>query len=162
MLDEFALHSTAWEGNVSRLSQLVTICILKSRINETDADYGHRTAIHIACERGHLRCSEILLENGADPSLRMYQGWTPAHCAAENGNLKILKLLLEHNGLLIGKDDYGATPKNIAETYGRSDCVEFLNAVEKHPSQKHDIIKEKITNAARRSLLQQKMKIKLP
>ena len=77
---------------------------------------------------GHIRCCQILLENGADPSLRMYQGWTPAHCAAEVGNLDILKLLLKYGGTLIAKDDYEATPKHMAQVYGHHHCVEFLEA----------------------------------
>jgi len=66
------------------------------------------------------------LENGADPTLRSYDGWTPAHCAAEIGNIEILKLLLQYSGTILSKDDSGATPKHIADIYGHKECSKFL------------------------------------
>ena len=68
-----------------------------------------------------------MLENGADPNITMEQGWTPVHCAAEIGHLEILQLLVEYGAKGFAKDDYGATPKHIADVYGHPKCAEFLS-----------------------------------
>lgn len=80
--------------------------------------------LHLA----HVRCCKILLENGANPSHRMRQGWTPAPCAAEIGSVEILRLLLEYSGDFTAKDDYSATPKHMAKIYGHAVCVKFIEA----------------------------------
>ncbi|XP_057317345.1 ankyrin repeat domain-containing protein 66-like isoform X1 [Hydractinia symbiolongicarpus] len=149
---DFFLHELAAVGDAKQLEILFRVNGVKD-IDERDADFEGQAALHWAVRKGHVRCCKILLENGADASLRMYQGWTPAHCAAETGNLEILKLLFEYSGSLIAKDDYGSTPKHMAEVYGHKECVKFLEEVEQHPSQKREIIKDRIVNAARRTLL---------
>ena len=74
-----------------------------------------------------MECCKVLLQNGANPNMRMRQGWTPAHCAAEIGNIEVLKLLMEFSGSVVFEDLYGATPKDVADTYGHIACYNFLS-----------------------------------
>ncbi|XP_066913202.1 ankyrin repeat domain-containing protein 66-like isoform X2 [Clytia hemisphaerica] len=152
-IDDTSLYEASYLGNSHLLERLVALSYIKAQISKPDEEWGFRTALHIAASRGHIECCEILLENGADPTLRMYDGWTPAHCAAEIGNIEVLKLLIRYSGTVVAKDDAGATPRHIAKTYGHKDCATFLKAVEEHPSQKQEIIRDRIQNAARRTLL---------
>lgn len=48
----------------------------------------------------------------------MEGGWTPAHCATERGSLALVSVTK--------KDFAGDTPKQVAETYGHQDCLEFI------------------------------------
>ena len=77
---------------------------------------------------GHAAFCRVRLENGTSPHSRMAGGFTPAHCAAEIGKLKILKLLAEHSADLWAADNSGATTKRIAEIYGHSHCVNYIES----------------------------------
>lgn len=56
----------------------------------------------------------------------MDMDWTPAHCAAETGKIHILRTLHNAEVPVNKKDKYGATPKQIAQTYGHWECVKYL------------------------------------
>ena len=56
----------------------------------------------------------------------MAGGWTPAHCAAEAGRCDILQALIDFQTPIDIQDDHGDRPRNIAEIYGQSECVELL------------------------------------
>lgn len=68
----------------------------------------------------------LLLEHGARPCLVTDVGWTPAHFAAESGHLGVLKVLHALHAAIDAPDFFGDTPKRIAQIYGQSACVAFL------------------------------------
>lgn len=53
------------------------------------------TMLGRACARGHLELVKVLLDHGADPSVRMMNNWNVYHTAANNGHLEVLKYLHE-------------------------------------------------------------------
>lgn len=53
------------------------------------------TALHSAARQGALKCAELLLKKGLDPSLVVEQGHTAVTFAIHTGNLEMVKLLLE-------------------------------------------------------------------
>ena len=130
MATSFFLHELAATGDAKQLEVLFRVQGVKD-IDERDEDIEGQTALHWAVRRGHTACCDILLQNGADPSLRMYHGWTPAHCAAEIGNVDILELLVRHSGEVLGEDNYGDTPKKVAQVYGHKHVVKFLETIER-------------------------------
>ena len=69
---------------------------------------------------------KLLLESGANPYARMTGGWTAAHCAAEAGRSEILQMLTDYRTPINIQDDYGDSPRNIAEIYGQRECAEIL------------------------------------
>lgn len=69
---------------------------------------------------------KLLLESGANPYARMTGGWSPAHCAAEAGHSDILQVLIEYRTPIDILDDYGDSPRKIAEIYGQTECAELL------------------------------------
>ena len=75
---------------------------------------------------GSTRCCQILLENGADPSVRTEWNVSPAHIAAEQGCLPILKLLQHYGADLHAQDDSGDTPEQYALRYNKKSCAKYL------------------------------------
>ncbi|XP_046858661.1 ankyrin repeat domain-containing protein 66-like [Xenia sp. Carnegie-2017] len=127
ILLELLLHEAAANGDDRRIEELQSFIKRGTiLINVTDEGWGNRTPLHCAAERGNSRCVKLLLESGANPYSRMTGGWTPAHCAAEAGKFDILKTLI-HHGTEIGiEDDFGDSPRNIAEIYGHEECAQLL------------------------------------
>ena len=82
--------------------------------------------MHDYLSKGNAKCVKLLLEAGANPYARMTGGWTPAHCAAEAGQSDILQVLIDNRTPIDIKDDYGDSPRKIAEIYGQKECAELL------------------------------------
>ncbi|HEV3153725.1 MAG TPA: ankyrin repeat domain-containing protein [Candidatus Baltobacteraceae bacterium] len=61
-----------------------------------------------ACEYGHARAVEYVLERGSDPNELIF-GQTPLHWAAMSAQHEIVRLLLDRNALPQIRNRYGAT-----------------------------------------------------
>ncbi|XP_013012086.1 ankyrin repeat domain-containing protein 66 [Cavia porcellus] len=127
-------------SDMTRLHQAVAVgdygavkWILKKGLcdpNHKDPDWNDRTPLHWAAIRGHMEVLHLLLEHGARPCLVTDVGWTPAHFAAESGHLGVLKVLHALHAAIDAPDFFGDTPKRIAQIYGQSACVAFLEMAE--------------------------------
>ncbi|KAE8358042.1 ankyrin repeat-containing domain protein [Aspergillus caelatus] len=53
------------------------------------------TALHVVSFIGHMEAVKLLLEKGADITVRDHEGRTPLHLAMDKGHLEVVKLLLE-------------------------------------------------------------------
>lgn len=82
-------------------------------------------AIHDAayCEEGVL---VLLLEYGADPNLRGYQGATALSIAAEVGDIKNVRILLDHGSDLEARGRHGYTPLLFAVYYRNFEVAQLL------------------------------------
>ena len=75
---------------------------LKYLLSLTDADVnmrdpdGDRSALHWAAVRGHLRCLNLLLDAGADLTLRDKDGMTAAALAIEYNQDNVATMLAQH------------------------------------------------------------------
>lgn len=88
-LKQTALMLATERNDVDMVSALV------NRNVDVDAqDSLGRTALHAAAKVGSNRCFEILLAAGANPTLRTYEGKTPAIFAAEFGRATIFEMRL--------------------------------------------------------------------
>ena len=56
---------TVFDGDTTALRRL-----LKAKVNVNAADYDKRSAVHIACSEGNLVALKVLVEGGADLTLR--------------------------------------------------------------------------------------------
>ncbi|KAA3679405.1 E3 ubiquitin-protein ligase mind-bomb [Paragonimus westermani] len=60
-----------------------------------NTSFAGSTALHVACDAGHLACVALLLQFGAKRHLRDGSGNQAIHAAAQGGNVNILRLLLD-------------------------------------------------------------------
>lgn len=70
--------------------------------------------------------AEILLENGADPNLSNFQGWTPLLAATASNNVPLVKVLLAHGANIRQTLPDGITPLQIAQAYGYTKVERLL------------------------------------
>ena len=70
------------------------------KINQADFATGD-CGIHFAAQSEVESCEkiELLIDSGANPSVKNNAAETPSHNAAKSGNLEALKLLVERGGL---------------------------------------------------------------
>ncbi|KAF5405032.1 E3 ubiquitin-protein ligase mind-bomb [Paragonimus heterotremus] len=84
------LIRAAGDGNVKRLK-----CLLQHHHVNVNTGFAGSTALHVACDAGHLACVALLLQFGAKRQLRDGSGNQAVHAAAQGGNVNILRLLLD-------------------------------------------------------------------
>ncbi|XP_045354419.1 ankyrin repeat domain-containing protein 66 [Leopardus geoffroyi] len=126
--DMTKLHQAVAVGDYSLVKK-----ILKKGLcdpNYKDVDWNDRTPLHWAAIKGHVEVMQLLIEYGARPCLVTDVGWTPAHFAAESGHVSVLKILHALHAAIDAPDFFGDTPKRIAQIYGQTACVAFLEKAE--------------------------------
>jgi ankyrin repeat protein len=90
-VDREQLHFAAFDGDLSRVNQLVS-----GGSDVNDLDFLGKTPLHYAAEQGHLAVVTFLLQSGADvnahhePSI----GNTPLGAIAGNCSLEMARLLV--------------------------------------------------------------------
>jgi len=91
-LDGLSLQAALNEP--ARLKKLLSYLDVQSRgdINQKDRD-GDRAPLHWAAARGHLRCTRLLLEAGADANVLDNSGLTPARLALLAGQPQAADLI---------------------------------------------------------------------
>lgn len=55
-----------------------------------------QTALHLACSAGHAEVAHLLLQHGADPSLRDFRHETALMKAAKGGHHQVIRVFLKH------------------------------------------------------------------
>ncbi|KAK1797807.1 hypothetical protein P4O66_008163, partial [Electrophorus voltai] len=119
------LHLAAYHGQAQALELL-----LQGHCEVERCDEVGRTALALACLRGHADCTLTLLNHGASVHSRdMTWGRTPVHLAAMNGHTSCLRLLLEDSDsadMLDAADSQGRTPLMLAVLGGHVDAVSLL------------------------------------
>eukprot|EP00124_Ichthyophonus_hoferi_P003845 Ihof_evm3s365 gene=Ihof_evmTU3s365 len=69
---------------------------------------------------------QVLLENGAKPSVPDKQGWTAVHWSAALNNLVAIKLLCRHGADIYGRTHGGRMPIDLARLKDHKEMVAFL------------------------------------
>lgn len=116
-------------GN-NEYEKLMTLIKEGADVNSVN-DYGG-TPLMIASKRGHVETVRILLENGADPNIKMNpprdprQTGTALHTAAQEANNDIVLLLIEHGAEIDSVTGYGETPLISAAVYGNLSTAKIL------------------------------------
>ena len=82
------------------------------------------TPLHIAAVRGNQGIVDLLLEHGADPSLRDADGNTPLHKAVINSHEKVVRLICRANPLVASiKNNKGNEPIQLSTSNSLSTTV---------------------------------------
>jgi len=74
----------------------------------------------------HSRIVRMLLENGADPSVREQGGYTPLHAAAQNGDEESIRALIFGGADINIKSDDGKLPIDLAIEAGHAKAALLL------------------------------------
>ena len=102
--------------------------LVKNYINERSST-GH-APLHLAVEHGSVACVKFLLDEGADPNLKIKNDYefhdTSMAIACWKNHLEMLKLLMEYGGKLDIKRKYGKTLLHIAAWGNAFECAAFL------------------------------------
>lgn len=87
----------------------------------------HQTPLHEACQGGHLRVLELLVEHVKD-SIDIRDKWdrTPIHTSAFHGELECLRLLSDKGANLTAGDVNGAQASHLAAERNHRNIIEFL------------------------------------
>lgn len=94
--------------------------LIKNGSNVNFNEEGGWTALYTACafSNGEIDIAQILLDNGANPNTRTYEGFSPLNVSIYNGNIDLALLLLSKGANLM---DIGFKNKNALELFDR--CV---------------------------------------
>lgn len=72
------------------------------------------TALITAVRLNSLEKTEVLLNSGADPNVRLEDNWMALHCAVEHQNECMIRLLLRKGADVNMRDQSGSTPLHVA------------------------------------------------
>jgi hypothetical protein len=85
-----------------------------------------RTALIIACGKGDVKIAEVLLESGANPTMRDNDERTAVYQASCKGHSDIVQLLLKWNAEITIPNKIGSTPIFTASLSGHLDVARLL------------------------------------
>ena len=88
-----------------------------------------KTALMLACERGHEDIVHSLLSAGANVNLQDNNGWTALMRASEHNHISIINMLLQANANSHLKISDGSNALMIASGYGNYEVVELLISI---------------------------------
>ncbi|KAL8169380.1 UNVERIFIED_CONTAM: Ankyrin repeat domain-containing protein 63 [Gekko kuhli] len=121
-----ALQDPAWRLAFARM-------LLERGAAVNLRDDAGRSALSLACERGHLDATQLLVQFGADPDAVDARGWSPLMYAASAGRTAVVEWLLRAfrrlGQLCLERADRGGrTALQLAASGGHSQCVRALRA----------------------------------
>ena len=116
------LHFATRGENTSIINKLLSLGLdIDSRDTEGN------TPLMYAAAFDKQRAFQVLIENGADPSLKGYRGFSLLHCAAQGGNPSIINKLLSLGLDIDSRSDlFYRTPLMHAAADGKQSAFEML------------------------------------
>jgi acyl-CoA-binding protein len=117
------LHIAARDNQPERLKELLlmqsttspTTTTPPSNVNPNSLDETGQTALHLAADRGHLECVQILLDHGADVQATDQEGISILQAAVIAGHFEMCRLLLQKGADPDQQDMDGDTPRECAK-----------------------------------------------
>jgi hypothetical protein len=92
------------------------------------APYDGRTSLQIVADKGSSTMLDFLLgQKDINVNLSDKNGWAPLHYAARSGNSDAVEKLLKSGADANWRDESGATPGNVASTFGHRTLAEKLD-----------------------------------
>ena len=113
-----SLHHAAVSGDVTELRAVLA----RGADVDMDARTKHGdTPFILACDRGHMKCAEALLDAGCDAAATTNNGCTGLMLAAHNGLLALVERLLASGAELEARNKHG-TAFHFACDHGQAAC----------------------------------------
>ena len=127
-----ALHySASWKGG-EKLAAVILDCGIPPDILSDNGNNGNLTPLHIAACYGRTDTVCLLLEKGAEVSMRNSHGETPLHLACWNGHAETVKALSYVGASWAAVDRRGQTPFDCIMLY-RTGNVPCGSCIAIHP-----------------------------
>lgn len=121
MMDEFAIHRAAKDGNLEMVRHL-----LEQRVTlDSRDDYG-LTPLHWAADEGWCEVVQLLISNKCDLDVKDAEGQTPLVQVAFSGKKVVVDLLLKSGAQVNYADDYNRTLLHWASFNGWLDIVQRI------------------------------------
>jgi len=117
------IHEAAVTADLAKVKRIVASGVSINQLGKKKV-----TALHIAAYHGqkdHIRLAKWLLDNGADASLKDYEGNTAADVAQERGNDDIAKILAGASSSGGGGGKSGGGRQLIDGGTGVSEVIDF-------------------------------------
>ena len=108
--------------NVGALTS-AEVLVRHPKINVNVRNAHGETALMLACLKGHVALSKLLITKQADIN---QPGWTPLHYAATGGHVELIQLLLEESAYIDAESPNGTTPLMMAARYGSAKATQLL------------------------------------
>ena len=113
--------------------------ILATKVDIEARDGFGRTALHCACEEGHAKVIQCLIENGADKEAQVeidyflrLAGYTPLHCAVARGHIKAAEVLLINKTNVNIKGFRRESAAHLAAEHGHMPILQLLDSYGAH------------------------------
>ena len=118
----------AFESAASFANGNIITALLKTGLVQVNRqDRFERTPLFSAASNGHHDICALLLERGADPSIRNKDGETPILPASSYGKADVVKLLLQNRATEVDVlDGKGRTPLSYAMEHGHEEVLKHL------------------------------------
>jgi inversin len=121
-MGRYAIHLAAGEGNCA-----IVDALLKSKVTKIGfRDDLLRTPLHWCCVRGHVACTKLLCDRGANLNKVDQYGASPIHYAAEKNFADCVHVLVKMGAITDIKDENGETPIHWAASEGSTESVKLL------------------------------------
>ena len=118
----------AWES--CRLNELDELRKLVPPLSPDTKVLHKQSAYHsllmCACAHGSTDCAKYLLEAGASPNLKNYNGYTALHWASFTGRTEAVELLLDNGANIESRTADGKTALHVAAFKGHRHIAEIL------------------------------------
>lgn len=121
--------SESWKAaRQNQLSELEKY--VPSRIPADSKIYDEKNHCHsllmAAAAHGATDCAKYLLENGANPNLKNFNGFTALHWAAFTGRTEVVPLLLDYGADIEARIADGKTAVHIASFRGQRGFLDYI------------------------------------
>jgi len=110
------LHKWCKDGKYKKIEEFISTCNdLSLQLENRRGKFGY-TPLHEAVSNGHFRVLQLLLRHGGNVNSCANSGWSLLHVAASTGRVDCVRVLLANNADISVTDEYGKTPKQMAES----------------------------------------------
>ncbi|XP_067668335.1 ankyrin repeat domain-containing protein 50-like [Haliotis asinina] len=117
------LHRACYYGQFDVVKHILSL----NRVDINCRGYMKRTPVMVAAEQGYKKIVELLVNHGADLSLREQSGSNILHNACYRGQFDVVKYILSLNRVRINSRGYmKRTPVMVAAEHGYKTVVELL------------------------------------
>jgi hypothetical protein len=121
-----SIHCAALDGQL----QVVEFLIARGGVDISQKDLIGNTPLLCAASKGRMDTVKWLLSHGAILDAKAPSGRTALHSAAAGGYLDVCELLVQLGSNPMEKEQFGKTPRALAEAYQHKSVIEFLKVAE--------------------------------